>query len=136
MISHNYVHYQKVFHYEYIAFIIFSIFGLILICYSNDILLLYVALELQSLAFYLLAAFNWNSDYNVEAGLKYFVLGSFSSCLMLFGFSMVYFVCGTTNLETIKQLAVCSKNFNLLLMGIIFILVAFLHKVGAFPYHN
>ena len=136
MISHNYVHYQKVFQYEYIAFIIFSIFGLILICYSNDILLLYVVLELQSLAFYLLAAFNWNSDYNVEAGLKYFVLGSFSSCLMLFGFSMVYFVCGTTNLETIKQLAVCSENFNLLLMGVIFILVAFLHKVGAFPYHN
>jgi NADH:ubiquinone oxidoreductase subunit 2 (subunit N) len=58
MISHNYAHHQKIFQHEYIGFIIFSILGLNLLCYSNDLLLLYVALELQSLAFYLLAAFN------------------------------------------------------------------------------
>lgn len=136
MISHNYAHHQKIFQHEYIGFIIFSILGLNLLCYSNDLLLLYVALELQSLAFYLLAAFNWNSDYNTEAGLKYFVLGSFSSCLLLFGFSMVYFAYGTTNLEIIKQLVLSSESFNLSLIGVIFILVAFLFKVGAFPYHN
>ena len=58
MVSHNYVRYQKIFQHEYVAFIIFSILGIILLCYSNDLLLLYVALELQSLAFYLLASFN------------------------------------------------------------------------------
>ena len=136
MVSHNYVYFQKIFQYEYICFLLFSILGLILLCYSNDFLILYVVLELQSLAFYLLAAFNWNSDYNAEAGLKYFVLGSFSSCLLLFGFSLIYFVYGTTNLEILKHLILCNENFDFLLLGIIFILISFLFKVGAFPYHN
>jgi NADH:ubiquinone oxidoreductase subunit 2 (subunit N) len=51
--------------------------------------MIYLAIELQSLAFYVLATIGWNSDFNVEAGIKYFVIGSFSSCLLLFGFALM-----------------------------------------------
>jgi NADH-quinone oxidoreductase subunit N len=95
---------QKINHFEYILIFLFAILGILLLCSSNDLITAYLAIELQSLAFYVLAAFKKDSTFSVDAGLKYFILGAFSSSLLLFGFSIVYGVTGTTNFEDFKDL--------------------------------
>jgi len=83
---------------------LFAILGIFLLCSSNDLITAYLAIELQSLAFYVLAAFKKNSTFSADAGLKYFILGAFSSSLFLFGSSIIYGVTGTTNFEDFKDL--------------------------------
>ena len=83
----------------------FSILGLLLLCSANDLLTVYLGMELQSLSFYLLAAFRKKSSYSVDAGLKYFILGSFSSSLFLFGSSFIYVAYGSINFDDIKLLS-------------------------------
>jgi NADH-quinone oxidoreductase subunit N len=80
---------KKIFQYEYLVFFVFSLLGLSVLCVSFDFLSIYLAIELQSLSFYILAIFFWNSEYNLESGLKYFVLGSLMSCLFLLGFALI-----------------------------------------------
>jgi len=87
----------------YLAFL-FAILGIFLLCSSNDLITAYLAIELQSLAFYVLAAFKKNSTFSADAGLMYFILGAFSSSLFLFGSSIIYGVTGTTNFEDFKDL--------------------------------
>ena len=86
---------QKINNFEYFLLILFSVLGLFLLCSSNDFLTSYLAIELQSLSFYVLAAFKKNSTFSVEAGIKYFVLGAFSSSMFLFGSSLLYGFTGT-----------------------------------------
>jgi NADH:ubiquinone oxidoreductase subunit 2 (subunit N) len=78
--------------------------GIFLLCSSNDLIVAYLSIELQSLAFYILAAFRKNSTYSIEAGLKYFVLGAFSSGLFLFGSSLIYGISGSVNFADFKDL--------------------------------
>ena len=134
-ISSNYLNLKSVYQYEFSLLLLFSISGLSVLALSNDILTIFIALELQGLSFYLLATFYWSSEFNTEAGLKYFVLGSFSSCLLLFGFSLIYSVLGCITFETIQLLLNDHYNFSLALFGLFFILSAFLFKVGAVPFH-
>jgi len=75
---------QKINSFEYIILILFAIFGLILLCCSNDLITAYLAIEVQSLSFYLLAGYKKNSIFSTESGLKYFVLGAFSSSMFFF----------------------------------------------------
>ena len=86
---------QKINNFEYFLLILFSVLGLFLLCSSNDFLTSYLAIELQSLSFYVLSAFKKNSTFSVEAGIKYFVLGAFSSSMFLFGSSLLYGFTGT-----------------------------------------
>ena len=95
---------QKINSFEYIIILLFAILGLFLLCSANDFITTYLALELQSLSFYILAAFKKRSSYSVESGLKYFILGSFSSGLFLFGSSLIYGALGTVNFTEIKDL--------------------------------
>ena len=91
--------------YGYNLYLLFSsILGLFLLCSSNDLITAYLAIELQSLAFYVLAAFKKNSTFSIESGLKYFILGAFSSSLFLFGSSILYGISGTVNFEEFKDL--------------------------------
>ena len=106
-----YVKDQKLNHFEYFIIILISILGFFLLCSSNDFITSYLSIELQSLSFYIMSAFKKNSSFSVEAGLKYFVLGSFSSALFLFGSSIIYGVLGTVNFEDLKTL------FNMLEPG-------------------
>lgn len=99
---------QKINNFEYFLLILFSVLGLFLLCSSNDFLTAYLALELQSLSFYVLAAFKKNSTFSVDAGIKYFILGSFASSLFLFGSSLLYGITGT----------ICFDDFRLLFMNI------------------
>ena len=95
---------QRINHFEYILLFLFALLGLLLLCCANDLITAYLAIELQSLAFYAMAAFKRNSTFSVDAGLKYFILGSFSSGLLLFGSSLIYGLTGTVNFEDLKDL--------------------------------
>jgi NADH:ubiquinone oxidoreductase subunit 2 (subunit N) len=104
LVIKNYIKDQKLNQFEYSIIIMISILGFFLLCSSNDFITAYLAIELQSLAFYIMAAFKKDSFFSVEAGLKYFILGSFSSALLLFGFSLIYGLTGTLNLTDLKDL--------------------------------
>ena len=95
---------QKINQFEYVLFFLFSVLGLFLLCSSNDLITAYLAIELQTLAFYVLASFNRNSAFSVDAGIKYFILGSLSSGIFLFGASLLYGVSGTVNFTEFKEL--------------------------------
>jgi len=96
---------------------------------SYDLISLYLAIELQSLCLYVLAAAKKDSTFSTEAGLKYFILGSFSSALLLFGISLIYGCTGTTNFEDLSLLFACAGNDISILrsidIGLIFIAAAF-----------
>lgn len=141
----NYLEYQKINSFEYIILILFAIFGLVLLCSSNDLITSYLAIELQSLSFYLLATFKKNSIFSTESGLKYFILGALSSSLFLFGSSLVYGTIGTTNFEDYKDLFFYSYNeikffestyyLNLLQLGFLFITLSLFFKLALAPFH-
>jgi NADH-quinone oxidoreductase subunit N len=95
---------QKINYFEYSILILFALLGIFFICSANDLITAYLAIELQSLSFYIMAAFKKDSAFSVDAGLKYFILGAFSSGLFLFGSSILYGVSGTTNFEDLKNL--------------------------------
>ena len=100
----DYGNLSKINSFEYYILILFAVLGLLFLCTSNDFLTMFLALELQSLAFYVLAATKKQSSYSVESGLKYFVVGSFASGIFLFGVSIVYGMLGTINFTEIKEL--------------------------------
>ena len=88
--------------FEYIVLILLGVLGSLLLCSSNDLLTAYLAMELQSVSFYLMASFKKNSNYSIESGLKYFIVGSFASALFLFGSSLIYGCIGSLNFVDFK----------------------------------
>ncbi len=88
--SKAYLRREEIFAFEYPLFIVLATFGMGLLLSSYDLISMYLALELQSLALYVLATFKRDSAFSTEAGLKYFIMGAFSSGLILFGSSLIY----------------------------------------------
>ena len=101
MVQH-YLTQQKINYFEYSILILFALLGIFFIYSSNDLITAYLSIELQSLSFYIMAFIKKDSSFSVDAGLKYFILGAFSSSLFLFGSSMLYDLSGTTNFEDLK----------------------------------
>jgi NADH-quinone oxidoreductase subunit N len=132
LVSRDYVNFRRVLRYEYDLFLAFSVFGLLLLGSSDDFLMVYLSLELLGLCFYVLATFHRSSEFSTEAGIKYFVLGAFSSGLLLLGFLLLYMIFGTTSFEILAKLF--SSNL-LAFWGSLFITVAFFFKIGAVPFH-
>lgn len=121
-------------------FVIFTTLASIVIFFSNDFLIAYLGLELQALVLYILAASRVNSTYSTEAGLKYFVLGSFASCLLLLGISFLYGVVGTLNFTDLSLFFASSSELsstyaNACLLSLLLIVLGLLFKVGAAPFH-
>jgi len=116
-----------------------TILGTLLLISSYDLIAMYLAIELQSFCSYILSAFKRNSEFSAEAGLKYFILGAFSSGFLLFGCSLIYGFTGATNYEQISLLLVGTDysylNNNGIVIGTIFILMSFLFKISAAPFH-
>ena len=100
---------------------------------SYDLIVFYIGLELQSLALYVLAAFDKNNVKSSEAGLKFFILSALSSGLMLYGFSLIYGFSGTTNFNLISENILSSDTKNV--FGLVFILVGLAFKISAVPFH-
>ena len=111
----------------------FSILGMFFMIGSNDLILFYLGLELQSLALYVLAAIDRDNSISSEAGIKYFVLSALSSGLLLYGCSLLYGFIGSTNFETIS-LNLNTQNVGAI-FAMVFILVGLAFKVSAVPFH-
>ena len=124
---------QHINFYEFPILILFSTIGMMVMVSSNDLLLMFIGLELQSLGLYVLAALNRNSLLSSEAGIKYFILGALSSGLLLFGISYIYGFTGNTNFNLI---AVNYSEDSLgLIIGIVFVCSGLAFKVSAVPFH-
>ena len=133
VISSNYLKTFKLFKIEYPILILSSVLGMMVMISSNDLIVFYMGLELQSLALYVLATFNRDQLKSSEAGLKYFVLSALSSGLLLYGCSLIYGFTGSTNFNLIAgQLNV---DQYALTFGIVFILVGLAFKISAVPFH-
>lgn len=141
LIQQKYLIQQKINSYEIPILILISLLGLMLVVSSNHFITLYLAIELQSLSFYILTSTQKKSILSIEAGLKYFILGSIASGFILFGSSMIYAITGSLNFNNIF-LILSNINFlnniNILISlsyGFIFILIGILFKIGASPFH-
>ena len=131
--SSKYLKLTKIFKIEYPVLILSSILGMIVMISSNDLIVFYMGLELQSLALYVLASFNRDNLLSTESGLKYFVLSALSSGLLLYGCSLIYGFTGSTNFDIIATQLNSSEYA--LTFGIVFILVGLAFKISAVPFH-
>ncbi len=119
--------------FEYPIIVILSILGMFIMVGSNDLIVFYLGLELQSLSLYILAAIDRDNSRSSEAGVKYFVLSALSSGLLLYGCSLLYGFSGSTNFEVIL---LNSDNENVgTIFAMVFILVGLAFKVSAVPFH-
>jgi NADH:ubiquinone oxidoreductase subunit 2 (subunit N) len=89
--------------FEYVVLITISVLGLLLLCSSNDLITAYLAIELHSIAFYIMSAFKRNSSYSVESGLKYFIIGALSSAFFLFGSAIIYGCMGSLSFDDLRM---------------------------------
>ncbi len=133
IISSNYLKIFKIFKIEYPILILSSVLGMMIMISSNDLMVFYMGLELQSLALYVLATFNRDQIKSSEAGLKYFVLSALSSGLLLYGCSLIYGFTGSTNFNQIANQL--NSNEYAITFGIVFILVGLAFKISAVPFH-
>ncbi|HET9936297.1 MAG TPA: NADH-quinone oxidoreductase subunit NuoN [Methyloceanibacter sp.] len=121
--------------FEYPVLVLFAATGMLMMISANDLIALYVGLELQSLTLYVVAAFNRDSARSAEAGLKYFVLGALSSGMLLYGASLVYGFTGSTNFAVIAA-SVQPSGANIgLIFGLVFLMAGFAFKISAVPFH-
>ncbi len=132
-ISARYLKANNILKMEYPILILSSILGMMVMISSNDLIVFYMGLELQSLALYVLASFNRDNLLSSESGLKYFVLSALSSGLLLYGCSLIYGFSGSTNFIQISQNLDINKYS--LTFGIVFILVGLAFKISAVPFH-
>ena len=133
IISTRYLKVYELFKIEYSILILCSILGMMVMISSNDLMVFYMGLELQSLPLYVLASFNRDNLKSSEAGLKYFVLSALSSGLLLYGCSLIYGFSGSTNFNIIAESL--SNNEYGLTFGLVFILVGLAFKISAVPFH-
>ena len=131
--SDQFIRDKKLSKFEYPIIIMFSILGMFFMLSSNDLILFYLGLELQSLALYVLAAIDRDNTISSEAGIKYFVLSALSSGLLLYGCSLLYGFTGSTNFNEIS-LSLVSQNTGAI-FAMVFILVGLAFKVSAVPFH-
>ena len=124
---------QKIDKFEYPIIILISILGMFFMVSSNDLILFYLGLELQSLSLYILAAIDRDNLRSSESGIKYFVLSALSSGLLLYGCSLLYGFTGSTNFEVISN-ELNKENIGAI-FAMVFILVGLAFKVSAVPFH-
>ena len=124
---------------EYSLILLFSVLGATLLVSSTDLISMYLSIELQSFAVYILASIHRDSESATAAGLKYFLLGGLSSCFILLGAGLIYSYTGLTHLESIFNLllTVASTSYSVMpIVGLLFIITGFLFKIAAAPLHN
>ncbi len=131
--SSQYLKSIKIYKLEYPILILSSILGMMVMVSSNDLIVFYIGLELQSLALYVLASFNRDDVLSSESGLKYFVLSALSSGLLLYGCSLVYGFSSSTNFSQISFNH--GESTQGIIFGMVFILVGLAFKISAVPFH-
>ena len=120
--------------YEYDLVFLFVLLSSICLCFADDLLFVYLTVELQSLCFFVFATFYRKSEYCAEAGLKYFIIGAIFSCILVLGFSVIYVFFGNCTFEILSSL-INNTNNVMLFSGLLFLLIALFFKIGAVPFH-
>jgi NADH-quinone oxidoreductase subunit N len=121
--------------FEFPVLVLLASTGMMVMVSANDLITLYVGLELQNLALYVVASFDRDSTRSSEAGLKYFVLGGLSSGMLLYGISLVYGFAGTTGFAEIGRLLTAGAPATGIVIGLVFIAVGLAFKISAVPFH-
>ncbi|MEL6467203.1 MAG: NADH-quinone oxidoreductase subunit NuoN [Pseudomonadota bacterium] len=134
LMSEGYMSQRGLLRFEYPMLVVLAAVGMMTMVSAGDLMALYMGLELQSLALYVVASLRRDSVKSTEAGLKYFVLGALSSGLLLYGASLVYGYAGTTLFSGIVQVAEAGVSLGLL-FGLVFLMAGFAFKVSAVPFH-
>jgi NADH-quinone oxidoreductase subunit N len=136
LLSISYIRMQQFERFEYPVLVLLSTVGMLMMVSANDLMSLYLGLELQSLPLYVLAAFKRDSTRATEAGLKYFVLGALSSGMLLYGCSMIYGFSGATNFTEIAKALTGHEGLGVgVIVGIVFVAAGLAFKVSAVPFH-
>ena len=135
-LSVDYLYQERLARFEYPVLVVFAGIGMMLMVSANNFLSLYMALELQSLSLYVLAAFHRNSLRSGEAATKYFILGALSSGMLLFGISLIYGFSGSLRFDvihdTLSTLEMIPPGFT---VGMVFMIAALAFKISAAPFH-
>lgn len=121
--------------FEFPVLVVLATLGMMVMVSANDLLTLYVGLELQSLSLYVLASFARDRNRSTEAGLKYFVLGALSSGMLLYGMSLIYGFSGTLSFDVLADLTADGDYTLGLLVGIVFLASGLAFKISAVPFH-
>ncbi len=121
--------------FEYSVLIVLATLGMLVMISANDLMVLYIGLELQALSLYILAAMKRESARATEAGLKYFVLGALSSGMLLYGASLLYGFTGQTQLDKIAQVIMLDNRSVGVIFGLVFLLAGVAFKISAVPFH-
>ena len=140
VMSLRYFENEGVVRFEYPILMLFATLGMLMMISANDLISLYLSLELQSLSLYVIAAIRRDSLRSTEAGLKYFVLGALSSGMLLYGASLIYGFAGTTSFEALADVFAVSAAAGHgpsvgLIIGLVFLLSGLAFKVSAVPFH-
>jgi NADH-quinone oxidoreductase subunit N len=134
LISFTYVHRQRLQAGEFYGLILLSTAGMMFMAGARDLIVIFLGLEVMSIAVYALTAFNRRDRKSAEAGLKYFLLGAFSTGFFLYGIALIYGATGSTNVTGIAQ-ALSAGVGSLAVLGTLFLAVGFCFKVSAVPFH-
>lgn len=129
--SKNYLEQENINYGEYYSLLFFSLFGMMLMGQANDLIIVFVGLELMSICFYVLAGFMRKKTESNESSLKYFLLGAFLTGFLLLGIAFIYGFTGSTNYTTIAGIHPVKETFYLL--GLTLVFIAFIFKTGSFP---
>jgi NADH-quinone oxidoreductase subunit N len=136
LMSQSYLKRENMARFEYPVLVLFATVGMMMMVSANDLIALYLGLELQSLSLYVLAAFKRDTTRSSEAGLKYFVLGALSSCMLLYGCSLIYGFTGTTAFDALATVLSGPETAPIgLIVGIVFLIAGLAFKVSAVPFH-
>ena len=136
LLSLDYLKKEQAGRFEYPVLILYATLGMMMMISANDLISLYVGLELQSLALYVIASIRRNTLRSTEAGLKYFVLGALSSGMLLYGASMIYGFTGTTSFDALAALFANGGEASVgLIVGLVFLISGLAFKVSAVPFH-
>ncbi|MEO6693707.1 MAG: NADH-quinone oxidoreductase subunit N [Ignavibacteria bacterium] len=132
--SKNYIEKENINFGEYYSLLLFSVMGMMLMVFANDILIIFIGLELMSICFYVLTGFLRLRQKSNESALKYFLLGAFMTGFILYGIALIYGISGTTNLT---QIYATPKLFTqyVFMIGIGLFIIGFMFKIGVFPFH-
>ncbi len=138
LLSYRYLEKQKLNYPEYYLLLSFSVLGMMLMASTLNLMVLFIALELMSLSVYVLVAFRRNDRRSNEAGVKYFILGSAASAILLYGAALVYGATLSVDLLEVSKRTLQSSAVNspLLVLGMLCLLVGFLFKVASVPFHT
>ncbi|HEY7979426.1 MAG TPA: NADH-quinone oxidoreductase subunit NuoN [Rhizomicrobium sp.] len=135
LMAQDYFKAQGIDKFEFPVLVLLATTGMMLMVSASNFIGLYMGIELQSLALYVLAAFHRDSLRSTEAGLKYFVLGALSSGMMLYGISLIYGFTGTTDFAAIAHIVTASNVSVGLIFGIVFLISGLAFKISAVPFH-